>query len=499
MTRWLCIEAHFLDGRYHGRRPEREGRDFPAEWPPSPYRLFQALIAAGNMGSRRSEFSSAKRAALQWLEQCAAPEIIVPAARAAKVIRLYVPNNDMDKVARAWAKNEEPEKQPNELRTDKDLRPHRLEGDATARFLWAVPDEQWGPARSHIDTLCVEARHLHSLGLGIDLGAGNGRILDDSEKQSLPGQVWIPDDDGVGWRTPVAGSLDELLGRHADRATRVQVGSGRGAERFVIPPAPAMVYREITYFRREEGRRRPVYAYSLVDDGGAPRSFDPREACVVAAWLRHAAHERAKAMNLDPAFIERFVCGHGHDAETKNDRFSYLPLPTIAPKGRDGRIRRVLIVEPFGGTGGKAQVIARRLSGASLVEDDTGEIKADLHPIDDALGDGVTFRYLQRARVWGSVTAMVLPGRDDHRTRKAHGLVLKALAQAGYTTPIVEISLQREPIFPGAEMSRSYRVPAYMKDLPRTHAILRFAEPVPGPIAIGAGRHIGLGTFAALA
>jgi hypothetical protein len=90
-----------------------------------------------------------------------------------------------------------------------------------------------------------------------------------------------------------------------------------------------------------------------VDEDGAYRSFDPRYAMEVAAWLRHAAHERAKAMKLDADFIERFVCGHGENAEAKNDRLSYLPLPTIAPKGRDGRIRRVLLAEPFGCLAGR--------------------------------------------------------------------------------------------------------------------------------------------------
>jgi CRISPR-associated protein Csb2 len=119
MTRWLCIEATFLAGRYHGRSDE--GRQ--QEWPPNPHRLLQALVAAGNLGFRRTEFSDAKKEALRWLERRPAPEIVVPHAHPGTVVRLYVPNNDMDKVARAWARNAIPEKQPNELRTSKDLRP----------------------------------------------------------------------------------------------------------------------------------------------------------------------------------------------------------------------------------------------------------------------------------------------------------------------------------------------------------------------------------------
>jgi CRISPR-associated protein Csb2 len=493
--RWLSIEAHFLAGRYHGRKSERERTYFPSEWPPNPHRLFQALLAAGNLGFRRTEFSDAKKEALRWLERRSAPEIVCPPARTASVVRLYVPNNDMDKVARAWAQNKEPEKQPNELKTDKDLRPHRLAEDGPVHFLWPIAEEEWETARPHVEILCEEARHLHCLGLGIDLVAGNGRVLSAQEKNALPGETWIADGDGVGWRVPAAGSLDELIERHSGQKQRVQ--GGRRAERAVAPPAPPVVYREVGYIRRAEGRRRPVHAFALVDEDGAYRSFDPRHAITVAAWLRHAAHERAKAMKLDADFIERFVCGHGQDAETKNDRFSYLPLPTIAPKGRDGRIRRVLLAEPFGGGGGKAQGVARRLSGESLIEEGTGEIKAELRAI-DPYADGVTLRYLRKARTFGSVTPLVLPGRDDFRTRKAHALVLKALAQAGYTTPVVEITLQREPVFPGAELARAYCVPTYLKEFPRTHAIITFAEEVPGPVVIGAGRHIGLGLFAAL-
>ncbi len=44
MIRYLCISATFLDGRFHGRRDGGE-----SEWPPSPLRLFQALVAAKTM------------------------------------------------------------------------------------------------------------------------------------------------------------------------------------------------------------------------------------------------------------------------------------------------------------------------------------------------------------------------------------------------------------------------------------------------------------------
>ncbi|EJW11568.1 hypothetical protein A33M_3011 [Rhodovulum sp. PH10] len=494
--RFLCLEAHFLDGRYHGRSEDGRAR----EWPPNPHRLFQALVAAGHLGFRRTEFSDAKGAALRWLERRAPPEIVAAPAQAAPLVRLYVPNNDMDKVARAWAQDKEPEKQPNALRTDKDLRPHRVDGDATVRFLWPIADEEWESARPHAAVLCEEARHLHALGLGIDLVAGNGRVVDEAARRELPGEVWgaLP---GVGWRVPVEGSLDELLERHREFGRRVQAGRGRGAERWVAPPSPPTVFREVAYRRRAAGRTRPVHVFRLVDGDGAA-SFDPRAAIEIAAWLRHAAHDCARGLKLDQSFVERFVCGHGDDVASKNDRFSYLPLPTIPLKGRDGRIRRAVLAEPFGGGDARARAVVRRLAGAALIEEGTGVVKADLRALseDERAADGVLACYLagDGATRWGTVTPMVLPGRDDYRSRKAHALVLKALAQAGWTTPVTEIHLQREPVFPGAEPAGAYRVPAYLKALPRTHVVITFAEPVPGLLALGAGRHVGLGLFAAL-
>jgi CRISPR-associated protein Csb2 len=364
------------------------------------------------------------------------------------------------------------------------------------RFLWPIADDAWAVARPQAELLMSEARHLHALGLGIDLVAGNGRILSDSERAALRGEIWVGEEGGVGWRVPVVGSLDELSARHVRAATRVAAAGDRRTSRWVTTPSPPVVWREVGYRRRALGRERTAHAFALAGAEDELLSFDPRRVVEVAAWLRHAAHISAKALKLDAPFVEGFVCGHGEDETEKNSRFSYLPLPTLTPKGRDGRIRRALIAEPFGGSGDKALAVARRLRGAALVEEGTGEIMAELRAV--APADGVFRRYLPKdgALTWGTVTPIVLPGRDDRRSRKAVGLVLKALAQAGYTTPVTEVTLQAAPVFPGQEMAAGYRLPEYLKPFPRTHVIVTFAEPMPGPVAIGGGRHIGLGLMA---
>jgi CRISPR-associated protein Csb2 len=189
-------------------------------------------------------------------------------------------------------------------------------------------------------------------------------------------------------------------------------------------------YREVLYRRRNQGEARTVYAFALrsadSDDDNA-RSFDPRDAMEVAAWLRHAAHLRARGMKLAQDFVEHFVCGHGGDQASKAHRFSYVPIPTISPKGRDGRIRRVLVVEPAVGGGRAAEAVARRLAGADLVSEETGEVMAALRAIERAPSDPVLTRYLRRSRRWGTATPIVLPGHDDRKAHKAQRLMLKAL------------------------------------------------------------------------
>ena len=81
----LLISVRFHDGRYHGS----------GEWPPSPARLFQALVA----GAARGEASPSDVAqAFKWLEGLDAPAIAAPAAYAGRGFKTFVPNNDLDAV-----------------------------------------------------------------------------------------------------------------------------------------------------------------------------------------------------------------------------------------------------------------------------------------------------------------------------------------------------------------------------------------------------------------
>jgi len=86
MARNLVLHVTLHD-RFHGMA-------FGApEWPPSPARVFQALVAGVARGRR---IAAADARALEWLEALAPPRIGAPRSRAGTPGALWVPNNDLD-------------------------------------------------------------------------------------------------------------------------------------------------------------------------------------------------------------------------------------------------------------------------------------------------------------------------------------------------------------------------------------------------------------------
>jgi CRISPR-associated protein Csb2 len=210
--------------------------------------------------------------------------------------------------------------------------------------------------------------------------------------------------------------------------------------------------------------------------------------------LRHVTCEAAKNDSHEfPGGAERYVAGHANDRNDRSPRFSYLPLPTTRHAHADGMIRRALIAEPFGGGGTHVRWVAERLRYHLLINE-AGYETAMLYRIEAI--DTVLHSYVQSAKMWSSITPIVLPGFDDGKYQKAERLLIKAIQQAGLPVEALEaIVLRKAPFWPGSQHPRLYHRPEYLRGFPAWHVHLRFREPIPGPLAIGAGRHCGLGLF----
>lgn len=476
MSRHLCISVTFLDPLFHGR-----GDDEP-EWPPSPMRLFQALLAGARTGYRGAEWSDTQANAFRWLgKKRKAPLIIAPAAHRATRRTLFVPNNNSDK-----------EFERQDRLTSKLVWPHFLRDGDTVHFVWAIEDADDSEGQRYAETLCREARHMLAMGWGIDQVVGNGEILSDARVAALPGErwrAWSTHRPGVQtWRVPTDDSLEDLERVHQSFLQRIK---GRRYH----PAAKPSRFDTVHYLSAKTGAPRPYAAFELPEGSGLRQESTAR----CAAMLRSLTCRHAKAdTHQFPGGSEIYVAGHMDKRERTPPRFSYLPLPTIGHEHADGIIRRFLIAEPFGGTGVHAQWAQERLRNATL-RDPHGNDRGVLLDLWRPSSGPLVRRYVDETRTWRTVTPVVLPGFDDGKQAKAERLFLTAAAQADLPVEaIAELAMRKAPFYPGSEHPHYYAVPAYLSHLPRWHVSLRFQEPLAGPLAIGAGRHAGLGLFAGI-
>ena len=115
--------------------------------------------------------------------------------------------------------------------------------------------------------------------------------------------------------------------------------------------------------------------------------------------------------------------------------------------------------------------------------------------------DNVVRDYVRTSQTWTSVTPVALPGSDDGMPRKSAKLLEKMFRHAGYSTDAVdELEYHRVPFLRGAEDAKRYRPEGghYLSNCTMYHMRIRWKCPMSGPIALGAGRHCGLGVFAAM-
>ena len=492
MSSVLCIVLRFLDPvpQFHGR-----GDNGDPEWPPSPLRLFQALVAASATRWREKQFREFARPALQWLETIE-PSVVVPEAPGESFgYRTYVPNNSGDLMTAAWARGDT-EASMARFRVEKDVRPTLLRGEAVY-FLFPLREGNC----PFFEVLQAAARSVTHFGWGIDMIAGNAEILTDPQAVGLPGEVWRPatDQSGTTLRVPKDGTLDDLLEKH-------EKFLGRLSDNSFKPVPPLSAFQVVSYRRATDPPQRQYAAFTLLKpDASGMRSFDSvRRTRDVAGMLRSAVARVARDHGWSNEQINVFVHGktrdglHPANGETSPDRFQYLPLPTINSKlDRVESIRRVLIAAPAHCREEIAWV-RRTLAGEELVnEKGVSEALVTILPG----SDWVLQQYIASCKTWTTVTPVILPGHDDGILKKASKLLKTAFAQAGYPEEILErteLEWRRVGFRAGVDLASRYLPPENINHGPRYHVLVTFPHPIYGPLVVGGGRFRGFGLFVAL-
>ncbi len=493
MTRYLTIHVCAHEGRYHG-----DGDD-----PPSPFRLFQALVAGVGISGPLDEPT---RRALAWLEGLPdAPIIAAPRTVRGQSVSMFMPNNDLD------AKGGDV-RLIGEIRlATKVWRPRLFDARVPWVYAWPFADTDEALASA----ICALSERLYQLGRGVDMAWAWGEILDESTLEErlakYDGVVRRPSaGDGLLLACPHAGSLESLERRY--RATRFRHEAGRRV--FVQPPKPS--YRQLAY---ESPPARHVFELRSTTDSERRVAWPLTGASSLVVAAREAVRERlSKAMPTRTDEIERYLVGRrsdGSNAAPPESRVRLIPIPSIGMHYADRGIRRLVVEIPAACPLGSDDV-RWALSGVELFDSETGEVKDVLL---SATADDDMLRHYgvgAGARVFRSVTPVALPEDAKRRriepTRRAaeakrglervvevasaSGAVIQALRHAGVSAPVDTIRVQREPFDAAGARVEPFADGTRFEKERLWHVEIAFGAQVEGPLMIGDGRFLGLGLMA---
>jgi CRISPR-associated protein Csb2 len=534
MPKHLCISIHFLGDAFHGRGDQGE-----PEWPPSPLRLFQAIVATNARLDNQAD------EALGWLEQQQSPTLVVPkraAIQPQRGYKTYVPNNETDLVAKSWARGVyfDSKKRPIDIssyRSEKIIRPTLLENEGALpalHYLWPLKEDEKIPAHP---AFVAAVRAISQFGWGIDLVVADAAILSEQEADQLTGECWLPTNASGGQllRVPIGGTFVALKNRYQAFLNRISLDSN------IFRPVPPLAHFVRATYRRTSEMSRPPYAVFAIrkpDDSGFAAFSPPRRGLHVSGMLRCAASRDDFTIPLgwDDNKVATFVLGHGEKRgeethQPVNDtRLVFTPLPSIEWQGQAkgncvGAIRRVLVTVSGHIAHDEFDRIVRHLEGRDLVDEKTGEVVAFLRRQSDK--DRAINKYFERSSEWVSVTPVILPGYDDpgkQRRRlntatltsqekanivskletRIEYLLRKALRQAGYPDTLVqnaELQWRGSGFVPGTDLATAYAVPDQHRRFRRLHVRILWRDvngdplALRGPHCIGGGRFTGLGLF----
>lgn len=497
---YLLIRARFLAG-YEGQ-----------EWPPSPARLFKALVAVSRHCVAEAD------PALEWLEAQDAPTVLASRASVARSrLRRFVPNNsEVDpKTGNAEWPAARASKEPERLHA------WRLDPPAEVAYAWRVAGRS-----TQADIVAAIARRVPSLGKGEDFVATRGEYADGIPSGLIryePGARG----DAFDLEVPDKGCLSvccELFQRHA-----ADPGWNK------IHELPTMGTRLEAYAPDAStiGNARPPIAVFGLWKGGSRRAFDARLLRIPVGQCRHllptvvkeAAAEVVNETAQREALVrlgQRLLCGHALDGgKYEGPHAAVVPLPSILGPHPDGRVRRVALVG-FGCTEPRElelfESVAALLHERELIDNGTATgIKLRREHDEDWLS-----LLMRPSAVWESVTPAVLERpeflrkewedlghkqrRHDARAGDARAaqeldraiaerreeLVRDAVGRLR-VGEVVDVVSSRAPWRAGAHAASQYRTAGYLRQSPRFHIRVSFSEPVPGPIIVGRGRYVGFG------
>ncbi len=466
------------------------------EWPPHPDRLLSALVATwAEHGA-----DPAGRAALQWLETLGPPQIHAAHAQEREVADHYVPPNDMTVSGKPGSGlPRDPQASlavlP-ALRTNRQPRqfPAVIPDDPRVRYVWPeAPGD--GP---HVPALAALAGDLVYLGHSQALvrAAVLSPETDPADGGALP--AW----------TPVAEAetaTRQLRVPYPGRVAELEAGYAEGAAAqppFRPTPGPPQAYRAPD---TPETRNAPAPVFGdhwiVLADAGGDATPALSAIPVVGGRLRDALIAAA------PEPVPEVLSGHTPDgAPSRDPHLAVVPLADVGRRYAGGRLMGLGLVLPRGqeGRGDPARNALMRALATLAQQGGDGEIALKLGPLGvwrlahEPVPSKASLRpgaYAGPARVWASVTPVVLDRHPKDKPGERLGdRIAAACENIGLPAPLGVELHKHAPVRQGPSRD-AVQIPdeSALADRPRRHVVLYFAEPVAGPVLLGAGRFRGLG------
>ena len=441
MTGLLVIKVSFLLDRYHG-----------TEWPPSPRRLFLALVAALHQGDGRRVGMIEGKKALSFLESRQPPSIYAPDGREGCKYTIYVPNNDMDLISSKYGTGKSSPKKPENMKTGKQMSPYIVDGQV--QYSWEISADD-NVDKKNAEVLCRLAAEVPVLGLGIDPVAMCGQVTSDAPKPEKSAH-YIPDDGSsdATIQVPTQGLLENAEKRHKEFLNRL-------ADDGFTKPVDITRWKDQRY--RRETAKNKIVGFKL---NHIPNHQDPaQQKGIITGSI--AATLVEKISELKNSCMDGVQAGHVKTAL----------LPSIGSRYADMMIRRAAFIVPCNVGESLDSIDGRMID----VDKETYHLEK-LPEKDPVLG-----AYAQTSRFFASVTPVKI-GQNASKREDATRSILDALKREGIEKKVTFLGFQKNPYW-GTHHEGLYRQGS-------TYAEVEFESEIDGPFMLGDDQEHGYGLFA---
>lgn len=466
----LVIAVELLHGSIRAGSPDDlalSGREDPGEWPPSPARLFAALVAAD--GTRaRMRFTDGSE--LRVLER-ARPPVVYADRREDVVVSQQLPRYVVRDAQVEGATQEYPARKNTLVRPSPRLSPR----EASVVFAW--PDLR--PSDAVLQGLRRRAARVGYLGCAdspVRLRVHRCRDLGDFSGRPC----WEPDDRGTAvMPVPFAGLLD-VLDRMYDDFTGGQVPRrswyATRLQRYRPPAAhahddPVRVTIWLRFEWAVTGRHVLAITQALRD-------------ATLASYERHVVGAR----DAVPAILH----GHGFTG-TGYDHASWLALPDVGHAHATGRLHGAAVMLPDTAPADVVDGVRTALWHVSSLRIRGGRrVPFTFHQGERRPWAANPRRWTGPARRWTSA----LPVVHERWSRRPPDLeeIRRWCRHAGVRADVVRARLSRPPLVAGGVslMPHEATRPG-SPSRPYSHLEVEFSRDVCGPLVLGRQRHFGLG------